>query len=208
MEERDDDLRSLEELQRQIRRELDHLEVELAPVFGGIFDDPAESIERFERSAGRLETSLTELGEALSGLESVAPIDLSRIAARLLQDMLLGLEKPLVIEVHWQDDLPRPVVSGEPLRSLLQRVFDLVGRFSQAGDTLRVGTEAADGDAVLRVAVLPGEPSSASETAAQLRIRGSSLDEFVQDLGGRFDLAVEPRRIELSIRLPVVASPR
>lgn len=205
----DDELRSLDEIQREIRRELDRIEFDLAPIFdGGALEDANESVERFEAAAGRLEQNLSDLGRALSGLEAVAPLDLSRTAARILQDVLLDLEKPLVLHVDWAEGLPQPTVSGEPLRSLLTRILGLVGRFAHPGDAVRVATVADGDDVLFRVTISACDPRTAQDTRDQLRLRAGTLEEFVADIGGRFGLAEHEGVSRLEVRLPLVARKR
>lgn len=205
------DDRSLEELENEIRRELDRLELEIATALDGRADPGDGSLEELEQLTTRIEIALHDLGRTLARLHAATPTDLNRLAARALEEVLVDIEKPLVLSVHWAEDLPSPTVSAEPLRSLIARILSLVGRFASPGDLVEVGTlVGSDGDIVLRIRLESSGPQGSNEPARELGLRESTLREFVSDLGGRFliDPAAGGDGVAVEVRLPVGARRR
>jgi hypothetical protein len=200
---------SLEELEREIRRELDRIEVELGAALDGTSFSPEASLSALEDLTARLESTLAELGRTLTHLTAATPTDLNRLAARTLEDVLVDIEKPLILRAQWCRALPHPTVPPDPLKSLVHRILSLVGRFAHAGDVVSVETDVEAEDVVLRIRLTPADHRDADDTRHQLALREGSLGAFVADLGGRFALdsgADGSSRME--VRLPVGAERR
>lgn len=203
----DNNRRSLEELEQELRRELDRVELELGSALDLRADAPDRNLENFERLTADLEATLHDLGHSLAELSATTPTDLNRLASRTLQEVLVDIEKPLVLRVQWGEELPSPTVSPEPLRSLIARVLSLVGRFASAGDVVLVETTHDADDVVLRIQLEPTDPRGSIEASRQLGRRESALKEFVSDFGGRFEIEHDAGGpVRMNVRLPVGAA--
>ena len=209
MADQDDiDLPSLETLESQIRRDLAMVQQDLDALLSSEPAMPEPEVdEGFTANVSRIEETMGDLRRALDRLTSVGPVDLSKIASKVLSELLLDLEKPLVLTVQWDEALAKPTVAAEALSSVIGRMMRLVVRIVEPGDGIRIQTLREDDDAVLRIEVDPSDPWGRPQWVDELSLRCRSVGDFVEELGGRFDLDVSDGLL-LELRLDLIARVR
>lgn len=194
-----DDLRSIE---RKLELDLANLQHDLHTLLSGEDASFGATFESdFGRSVARIERTIGGLRRAVDRLAVVGPVNLSAIADRVLSELLLVTEKPLVLRVEWDPALPQVLLPVEAAQSAVARTLSLLMRYLQPGDSFALRTFAQDGDIVLRADVTFDDPYGSSAWFEELNLRASSLAEFIGELGGGFSLHNEEAlRLELRFR--------
>jgi hypothetical protein len=201
----DDELLSLEALEGRLRRDLAGIERDLDSIVGAAGEHPGDEVDTsFDGNVLRLENTIGDLRRAIDRLSKVAPVDLTRVAARALNELLLAIEKPLVLHVSWDDTLPHPAMPAEALSSVVTRMMTLVIRYLAPGDELALRTLRDGDEAVLSLRVAPAGPWGRPDWVDEFVLRCRSLGDFVEELGGRFVLDPgDEVQVELRLKLGV-----
>lgn len=191
---------SLDAIEIRLRRDLLAVQKELDTLTSGDGGHPGDEADAsFDAHVARIESTIGDLHRALERLSKVRAVDLTRVASWALSELLLQLEKPLVLSVSWDADLPVLRIADEALSSIVARMMSLVARYVDPGDEVALSTLCEDGQVVLRIVVTPFEPWSRSGRGDDFRLRCRSLVDFVEEIEGRFVLSDE-ERVQLDLR--------
>ncbi|MBI5852314.1 MAG: hypothetical protein HZB39_14970 [Planctomycetes bacterium] len=203
--EEDDDLPSLDALEGRLRRELAHIQGDIESIVKHDGEHPGDQLdEALDSNVVRIESTVSDLRRALDRLARVAPVDLSRVARKALDTLLLKFEKPLVLHVTWDESLPHPAVSAEALNSVVSRMMNLVTRYLMPGDQVTVQTLRDEDEAVLSLIVAPSDPWGRPVWLDEFTLRCRSLGDFIEELGGRFVLDTQDLlKLQLRLKLGV-----
>ncbi|MGE0142439.1 MAG: hypothetical protein AB7I19_04190 [Planctomycetota bacterium] len=194
-----EDLRSIE---RKLELDLAILQRDLHTLLSGEeapLDAAFES--EFGRSVARIEKTIGGLRRAVDRLSVVGAVNLSTIADKVLSELLLVTEKPLVLRVEWDPQLPQVLLPVEAAHSVVARTLTLMMRYLQPGDCVALRTFVENEEIVLRADVTFDDPYGNAAWFEDLNLRASSLSEFIGELGGSFSLNNgESLRLELRFR--------
>ena len=99
-----------------------------------------------------------------------------------------ALSHPVVVSTSWGSSLPPVSVTMKLLRATLSRIFALAASYAGPGGELSLSTLGLVDGAGLSVAAMPVGSVADSQQAEEVLLRCRSLEQFIHELGGRFEV--------------------
>jgi hypothetical protein len=156
------------------------------------------SCDLIEEATGELQELVATLVDTVdSGFTGKA--DLNQVAARSVQNAVRRSSLPLVVRTRLAEGLPSVACASEHLAAVFDRALSLAAGHAGAGGIVQLES-CGDGHDV-RLCIR----TDSNGNCVGSRERGCTLQEFVNVLGGRCDLDIEPGGgLSVVIQMPAV----
>ncbi|MHC5063784.1 MAG: hypothetical protein ACYTG5_07405 [Planctomycetota bacterium] len=184
--------RDQEEIEGQILDSLSQIDRSLESIVDGSYAaNPAELSLDLDLCGDQLSDLLGTLTGELDALADAAGCTLNEVAETVLSETVAALSHPVVVSTSWGSGLPPVSVTLKMLRATLSRIFALAAGYAGPGGELSLRTLGLVDGAALSARARPVTGASQSPQSEEVLLRCRSLDQFINDLGGRFEAELD-----------------
>ena len=141
----------------------------------------------------------------VSEVDATSPAcsDLNTLIDQAAQQLLSLAPFPVVVHTSLGADLPEILLPQDFLSALVLRALRITAEHQGSGCELRVSSNMDNGRVALNITAIDNDLSKDTEAHSDipLQIRGASLIQLVEEVGGEMRLEENSRHIALTLRL-------
>lgn len=184
--------RDLEDIELRILDSLTEIDRSVESVVDGTYvASPAELSLDLDLRTDQLSEILGCLSEELDSLADAAGCALNQIAETVLNETVAALKHPVVVSTSWGASLQPVSVTMKLLHATLSRIFALAASYAGPGGELSLRTLGLADGAGIGVKASPVTKPVESDQSDAVLLRCRSLEQFVHELGGRFEVELD-----------------
>ncbi len=136
-------------------------------------------------------------------IEAADPVcsDLNSLIDDAAQQLLGSVPFPVVVHTSLFPELPGVLLPGDFLRALILRALSITAEHQGPGCELRVASNSINGKVAINITAIKDPNTTEAHSKVPLQIRGASLTQLIEEVGGEMLLEEQTSQIALTVRL-------